>query len=276
MLNSQPPDRTVSKSQYLLAKVIPVLSMVTITLALPTVIQSELVSSELSEQQEETLEQHIRSIGVKVLAQKEPVGSGILLAQTDGVYTVLTNAHVIQSGTAPFQVQTPDGKIYAAALIPPPVGQTQDIATLRFQSLEREYSTAKLASDPIAIGAKVWSAGYPLESNSDRQSNIDTWGLMIIKGRISRLLTKPLAGGYSLGYDHPIHKGMSGGPLLNQQGELIGINGVHAYPLWDAPEILEDGSTVHQQLQDQINQLNWAIPISVLHDRHFQTENSGQ
>jgi S1-C subfamily serine protease len=264
MLNSQPSDRTISKSRYLLVRLLPFLYMMVTTLAVPTVFRSEFNSTELSEQQEETLQQQIRSIGVKVLARGESLGSGILLDRSNGVYTVITNAHVIQSGTAPFQVQTPDGQIYVAALVAPPIGQTQDLATLRFQSVDRTYHTAKRATTPIKIGDRVWSAGYPLERRSDNQSNVDNWGLMISRGTISQLLPKPLTGGYNIGYDNPIKKGMSGGPLLNQQGELVGINGVHADPLWDAPNTLEDGSTVHRQLQDQIDELNWAIPISVL------------
>jgi S1-C subfamily serine protease len=264
MLDSQPPDRTISKSRYLVARLLPVFYMMVTTLGLPLFFTSAFKSGELSEEQEENLQQQIRAISVRAISQGESIGSGILLDRANEVYTVVTNAHVIQSASAPFQVQTPDGQTYAAVLLSPLLGQTQDVATLRFKSVERVYQTAKRATTPLKIGLRVWSAGYPLERTSDSESSIDNWGLMISKGRISHLLSKPLAGGYNIGYDNPIKKGMSGGPLLNQQGELVGINGIHSHPLWDSPQTLEDGSKVNPQLQEQIDELNWAIPISVL------------
>jgi S1-C subfamily serine protease len=260
MLNSQPPDRTISKSRYLLARLLPFVYMLVTTLALPMLFPA----GELSELEEEKLQQRIRSIGVRIRARTQALGSGIILSRKDKVYTVVTNTHIIQSGAAPFEVQTPDGQTYAAALVPPPLNQTEDLAILRFISKEREYSTAKRSSSPLKIGDRVWAAGYPLESTSINRDRVDKWGLMIIKGTVARLLPKPLTGGYNIGYDNPISKGMSGGPLLNQQGELIGINGRHADPLSDVPNALEDGSTPESQLQQEIDRLNWAIPIALV------------
>ncbi len=55
---------------------------------------------------------------------------------------------------------------------------------------------------------------------------------------------------------------MSGGPLLNRQGCVVGVNGMHAYPLWDAPLIYADGSQVDERLHQTIVRLSWAVPIS--------------
>ena len=49
--------------------------------------------------------------------------------------------------------------------------------------------------------------------------------------------------------------------MLDRSGELVGINGVHANPLWETPEILENGSTVSDALQEKISNSSWAIPI---------------
>jgi S1-C subfamily serine protease len=272
MVNSQPSDRhSISKSHYWFARLVPVLCTIGVTLAMPIVVDRDLVAPELSEQQEEKLQQQIRTIGVKVIAHGESVGSGILLDRRDRGYTVVTNAHVIQSGTAPFQVQAPDGQIYAAILVTPPVGQNQDLAVLRFQSPDRDYPTAKLATKPLKVGDWVWAAGYPFDRTIEGEYTIDAWGLAIAKSQIVNLLPKPLMGGYSIGYDNAIYKGMSGGPLVNQRGELVGINGIHAHPLWDTPDILEDGSPLSKELQEQVSEYNWAIPISVLNN-YFTTD----
>lgn len=54
---------------------------------------------------------------------------------------------------------------------------------------------------------------------------------------------------------------MSGGPLFNSQAEVIGINGKHAYPLWESPEIYQDGSELCPAIQELITRSSLAIPI---------------
>jgi serine protease Do len=54
--------------------------------------------------------------------------------------------------------------------------------------------------------------------------------------------------------------------LFNTQGEVIGINGKHAYPLWESPEIYQDGSEPCPALQDLITRLSLAIPIEKMID----------
>jgi S1-C subfamily serine protease len=237
-----------------------------LTIALPRVLMPPTTQPELGEQSAQKLRQQIRSISIKVLAHGETIGSGILINRQDRAYTVVTNAHVIQASSAPFQLQTADGQIYAAALVPPPIDRNHDLSTLKFQSLDHAYPTAKIAPVNPKIGDRVWAAGFPLDSKVNRapDRSATAEGLTIADGQITQILTKAITGGYSLGYDNPIKKGMSGGPLVNQQGELVGINGVHANPLWDTADFLEDGSTVNEKLQAQINKSSWAIPVALV------------
>jgi|GEM_PF-4206793 len=41
-------------------------------------------------------------------------------------------------------------------------------------------------------------------------------------------------------------------------GELVGINGRHAYPLWEAPDYYEDGREIDPNLQQIVNTTSWA------------------
>jgi S1-C subfamily serine protease len=63
---------------------------------------------------------------------------------------------------------------------------------------------------------------------------------------------------------------MSGGPLLNQKGELVGISGRHPV-LWENSDNYEDGSQPSPDLQTLINNSSWAIPseqiIKVISDK---------
>ena len=254
--------------QYWIARVAPMLYVTTLTIALPKILTQSFVVSELASTQEQKLQRQLRSISIKVLAHGETIGSGVLLHRHQQVYTVITNAHVIQASSAPFQLQTHDGQIYATALISSPAGQSRDLSILRFQT-KRAYAVAKLAIARPKIGDRVWSSGFPLLSATAAEGKVASrqkpshadWGLHTLNARVTQVLPIAISGGYSIGFDGGIRKGISGGPMINQAGELVGINGVHANPLWETPEMLEDGSTVGEALQEQINNSSWAIPI---------------
>ena len=274
MPNLTPPDsptRTLPERlgdppwQYWIARVLPMLHAITLTIILPRILTQSFVVSEFGFTQEQRLQQHLRSISIKVFARGEIIGSGVLLARHQQVYSVITNAHVIQASSAPFQLQTHDGQVYAAALVTPPTGQNRDLSILRFHSNRRTYATAKLATVSPKIGDRVWSSGFPIDKAAlaDRRlsdSSKAPWGLAIVSGKITQILPIAIAGGYGIGFDRGIRKGMSGGPSIDRSGKLVGINGVHADPLWDTPEILEDGSMVSDVLQQQINNSSWVIP----------------
>jgi S1-C subfamily serine protease len=269
-----------SPQQYWIARMVPMLYITALTIALPAILNPTLLA-DLTATQEQKLYQKLRAISIKVLAHGEAIGSGVLVDRQQAptlttpaplqtkishIYTVITNAHVIQAASAPFQIQTPDGQIHAAALVTPPVTQNRDLTVLRFHSAHRVYPTATLASASPKVGDRVWSGGFPLAGSTpapeDRPDPAQTpWGLNTVNGRVTQMLSTALAGGYSIGLDYEIAKGMSGGPALDRSGELVGINGIHANPLWDTPETLEDGSTVSDALQKQIANSSWAIPI---------------
>jgi serine protease Do len=249
-----------------------------LSISLPKILTQSFAVSEAGTTPTKKIEQGLRSISIQVLAHGESIGSGVLVNTSKQpktsykVYTIITNAHVIQAASAPFQIQTPDGQIYAAALIAPPTGKNRDLSVLRFQSRDQVYSAAKLASAKPKIGDRVWASGFPLVSKTttgDRSKAKPTNKIQpptIVTGRITQILPIAIRGGYSIGTDQTIAKGMSGGPLINERGELVGINGVHANPLWTTPDVLEDNSTVNSQLQDKIDNSSWAIPIEFVRD----------
>lgn len=270
MPNFLPPRRPKFTAwQYCLAGAVPLSILTMMTLVLPSVLTSP-QAPELGIDRQQQLRQQLRSISVKIIANGESIGSGVLIDKQAGIYTVVTNAHVIQATRAPFRVQTPDSQMYIAALIPPPAGRNRDLSILRFQS-RRLYTTAKLTRSRLNIGTSVWAAGFPLEPNSvpaNSQAVPTTipWGLTIADGQITQILPVAISGGYKIGYDNAIRKGMSGGPLVDGDGNLVGINGVHADPLWEVSDTLENGSTVSKQLQKQIDNYSWAIPIEFVKD----------
>lgn len=208
---------------------------------------------QLTEQQ---LRQFARSITVKVLSGDNG-GSGILIGQQGEIYTVLTNQHVLLFGQGKgYRIQTPDGQIYVASLVNLPKFNQQDLGLLQFRT-EKTYQVSSLSLKATPIpGEPVLSAGFPFETFNSKAP-----GFVVLDGKIQYIHPQTFGGGYQIGYTSTVKKGMSGGPLLNYQGQVIGINGIHKYPLWGNPYVFEDGHRASPEDKKWMSQLSWAITV---------------
>ncbi|NCJ05914.1 trypsin-like serine protease [Synechococcales cyanobacterium C] len=206
-----------------------------------------------------SLQRHAQAITVKVWAD-DVWGSGILIQQQGGRYWVLTNQHVLWMGKT-YRVQTPDGRMHIASLVPGVRFGNNDLGLLKFSSPAR-YTVATLGSSlRLPMGTPVFAAGFPVPIEFEDK------GLQFTTGQISLIMPKAFDGGYQVGYSNTIEKGMSGGPLLNRQGEVIGVNGIHQAPLWGNPYVFQDGSTPDLDW-DSLARSSWAIPIETVR-RHL-------
>ena len=225
----------------------------------------EAKSSKIAATYPELLASKVRQIAeettVKVYAQNSFLGSGIIWHRQGREYLVLTNQHVLRAGKFPFKVQTPDGETYQGRVITPDDSSSDDLALISFRSDRHRYQTAVIGkSDRLETGQPIFAAGFP-NLATEKSSASHKSGLAIATGKITTVLQKPLQEGYQIAYDNEVKKGMSGGPLLNRQGELVGINGKHAYPLWEAPDFYEDNSQPCESLQKLITRSSLAIPV---------------
>jgi serine protease Do len=200
-------------------------------------------------------------ITVKISGQ-DFLGSGIIFQQQNQKYLVLTNQHVLRGGKPPFKIQTPDGKTYQGEVVTTDTFPQDDLALLLFSSDRIKYETADIGDyAQLQPGELIFAAGFPANSELQlTQSNTES-NFTFTEGEVVIVLDKPLQEGYQIAYSNDVQKGMSGGPLLNQQGKLVGINGKHAYPLWEAPDLYEDNSQPCQPLQELITRSSLAIPV---------------
>lgn len=207
------------------------------------------------------LQASAQAITVKVLSTDD-LGTGFLIKKQGKVYTVLTNAHVLRAGDPPYRLQTSDGYLYSAKLLKDSQSQGTDLALLQFLSPRVSYPVASFGSSfTLAVGQNVFAAGFAI---TDSQSQPSLGRFKFTPGQVSLVLDKALEGGYQVGYTNNIENGMSGGPLLNLQGEVVGVNGKHAYPLWDTPSVFQDGSLACPPLHQLITRLSFAVPIETV------------
>ncbi|MGC9309372.1 MAG: S1C family serine protease [Candidatus Nanoarchaeia archaeon] len=164
-------------------------------------------------------------------------GSGFFL--DDGF--IVTNAHVL-SGASLANIYTYEGEIYPASLIGYDV--EMDLALLR---IKEEFAALDIGdSDDVRLGEKVIAIGNPLGL-----SFTTTEGIISARDR---------EGANNLPYyfqtDVALNPGNSGGPLINTQGEVIGINNfkiVDADNVGFALEINPAIETLNEISQEALN-----------------------
>ncbi|MBD2389952.1 MULTISPECIES: GUN4 domain-containing protein [Aphanizomenon] len=149
-------------------------------------------------------------------------GSGILIKQEGNTYTVLTAFHNVKNPSLKYTIITPDQQRYPIQNQNiQPLGTGIDLAVVKFVS-SKTYQVAKFGnSDLIKRGDNVYVTGFRLSTPSIPAPLYDCFD-----GQVSAHATQvTIDGGYNLVYTNPTLKGMSGGPVLNSEGELIGIHG---------------------------------------------------
>ncbi|WP_414572499.1 trypsin-like peptidase domain-containing protein [Nostoc sp. CCY 9925] len=130
-----------------------------------------------------------------------------------------------------------------------------DLAEVQFTSTQN-YRKADLDFDPLNARITVYVSGW---ADPDRFS-IEREYLLIQQMNI-RIVPKPV-NEYSLVFNTPTKPGMSGGPILNEQGRLVGIHGqssqdgrTKAVDFAGIPIqiYLRNGSQTAKRLQEQAN-----------------------
>ena len=143
-------------------------------------------------------------------------GSGFV-CDSDGKAVIVTNYHVIQ-GAVNVTVTFSNGNAYAAtALGSDPYA---DLAVLSTDAPEIEYKPLTIAdSSTLRVGDSLIAVGSPYGLAGSMTTGIVS--------ALGRTITEDMSSSYPIANviqtSTPINPGNSGGPLLNFQGEVIGI-----------------------------------------------------
>ena len=144
--------------------------------------------------------------------QNTSLGSGVIIDGEKGL--ILTNAHVIQkAGTIKVVLQDErefEGRIVGA-------DPDSDLAVLKIDSKDRLPAIKMGSSEDIMIGETVIAIGNPFGF-----SHTVTTGVISAVNRSIRAQDRVYHDFIQI--DASINPGNSGGPLLNINGDLIGIN----------------------------------------------------
>ncbi len=143
------------------------------------------------------------------------VGSGFII---DASGDIITNRHVVQGATK-VTVTMNDGNEYPARVVGKDA-QT-DVAVVRLEKAPANLAVARLGdSDKLEVGEWVVAVGSPLGLEQTV-----TAGIVSGKGRAGKHVQ--MSGNRVRGYiqtDAKINPGNSGGPLVNLEGEVVGVN----------------------------------------------------
>ncbi len=170
-------------------------------------------------------------------------GSGMLVARRGSTYYVLTNEHVARYRGA-YVIRTYDGELHQINNYRPAypnldqpdttdqiitrfgefdpqrkVVDGYDLALIQFES-NKDYPIVPIGdSSGLGEGDFVFVSGWPYDQEADRVR-------ILREGQLKQILNPADPNGnYSLCYTAETASGMSGGPVFNEQGEMIGIHG---------------------------------------------------
>ncbi len=157
-------------------------------------------------------DQFFRDLAPPRVYKTQSLGSGIII-DTKGY--ILTNAHVVQKASKIY-VALPDSRKELEAEL---VGKAEriDLAVLKIIE-EREYpSISPGSSSDLFVGETVIAIGNPLGLGHSVTTGV-------VSAPRRRIPMKDASFSVFIQTDALINPGNSGGPLLNINGELIGIN----------------------------------------------------
>ncbi len=148
-------------------------------------------------------------------------GTGFVYKKENGKAYILTNNHVIDSGDAIF-VEFTDGHTVETKVEGKDVYSDTAVLSLEESSV---LDVADMGSSENArVGDTVFTVGAPI--NSDTYSGTVTRGILSGKNRLVSVSTTSSRNDMMMSVlqtDAAINSGNSGGPLVNANGEVIGI-----------------------------------------------------
>ena len=163
------------------------------------------------------------ALGVVLLMGDVGFGSGVIISSSG---YVLTNNHVIENNEnleaiLSYQYELDGYEEYVHSIEVIKQDKVKDLALIKIHNPRTALRSIKISRKVPAIGSQVHAIGHP---------DLEVW--TYTTGYISQI-REEYEWSYEDEFEHmanvyqtqtPISEGNSGGPLLNQHGNLVGIN----------------------------------------------------
>lgn len=157
--------------------------------------------------------------GYDIPREYTSIGTGFIISQ-DGF--VVTNQHVVGTSPSSVNIALTNGKVYEAVVVGS--DELTDIALLKIQSEDRFPFLEFSHSEDLFVGEWAIALGNTFGLFEDGQPTV-TVGVISATNRDFRPdPNNPRVYTDMIQTDAAINRGNSGGPLLNSQGRVIGIN----------------------------------------------------
>lgn len=177
---------------------------------------------------------------VRIESSDGGFGSGVLIGRSEkgnkNIYTVLTAAHVVRTADTNYRIVTPvplNNSEEKKRVTVNVEGQSNikilpdvDLAIVSFES-NHTFAIGTIGnSELVDEGSPVYVAGFPKPGKAIKRIALQFTGGMI-SSRLddSDSTTKERNNGYDLAYTNVTRVGMSGGPVLDAAGRIVGIHG---------------------------------------------------
>jgi V8-like Glu-specific endopeptidase len=174
-------------------------------------------------------------------------GSGVIIGRyregNSYVYVVLTARHVVEHSDDEYYIITPQPYNQTSSSKQPRqkimVSESSierlkdaDLAIVRFKS-DRLYAVAPLGnSDFVTEGSGVYISGFPNPGATIRRrvfqftASLVSSRLDLAEDIVEGEEIEPIEGGYAIVYTNITRAGMSGGPVFDVAGRVVGIHGL--------------------------------------------------
>ncbi|MGJ5628281.1 S1 family peptidase [Nostoc sp. CALU 1950] len=226
----------------------------------------------------------VASIAKSTVVRIEPTvnspGSGVIIGRYQergkNVYVVLTATHVVQYDDDEYSVVTPlpkGGRKRQKIAISTEKDIQKlpgvDLAIVKFRS-DRTYETASLGdSNYTTEGAGVYIAGFP-NPGAAIKKRVFQFTSSLVSSRLDESSVEgeqeaaDVENGYALVYTSITRVGMSGGPVFDVSGRLVGIHGKgDREEVSSRPASLEENQESGAQSITDKTGFNLGIPIQI-------------
>jgi serine protease Do len=178
---------------------------------------------------------------VRIESSTGEFGSGTIVGRKErgnkNIYTILTAAHVVKDLNANYQIVTPipldsstTRKRISIDLVEPKqnikIISNVDLAIVSFES-NYTFAIGTIGNSEYADeGSPVYVAGFPKPSRGIKRIALQfTGGMVSSRLDDSDNNAKERNNGYDLAYTNITRAGMSGGPVLDAAGRIVGVHG---------------------------------------------------